>query len=157
MDIAWFDDVDVGYEMVGEYHDVDEQEIIEFARSWDPMPFHVDKAQALNSSYGGLIASGGHNYAIYLKLCHKQRPKLAVIAALTTQDMSFPHPIRPGDRLKLRGVCLSRRESRSKPDRGIVEIRSEVTNQNGVVVLQLTQSIMLAKRGSGHSAVFSMA
>lgn len=155
-DVAWFDDVDVGYAVIGEHHDVTEQEIIEFAQVWDPMPFHIDKAAALDSPYRGLIASGAHSYAIYLKLCHKQRPKLAVIAALTTRDMSFPNPIRPGDRLILRGVCLSRRESQSKPDRGIVEIRSEVSNQAGQVVLVLTQAIMLAKRGSGHSAVFSV-
>ncbi|NRB43029.1 MAG: acyl dehydratase [Pseudomonadales bacterium] len=156
MNTCYFEDAHVGYTTEAYEHKVTAKEIIDFALSWDPMPFHIDEALAKESVYKGLTASGAHVYAIMIKLAHKQQRKMAVIAALGVKNMSFSAPVRPDDILYLTGVCLTSRESKSKSDRGICEFEFKVINQHREVVLQLTQPLMLAKKNSGLD-VFSRA
>ncbi|CAB1369568.1 MaoC/PaaZ C-terminal domain-containing protein [Denitratisoma oestradiolicum] len=142
--LVWLDDIQPGYlYRVGPIK-ISEASIIDFARQWDPLPLHVAPIKAKHSPYGGLIASGAHTYAVYLQLCHQRQEQLAVLAALSIQQMNFPHPVRPGDQLHLEGHCLSCRPSRSRPDRGVAEFHSKLTNQEGQIVLSLTQSVLLA-------------
>jgi acyl dehydratase len=153
---CYFEDAEVGYKTEGYQHEVTESEIIEFAKAWDPMPFHVDPVAAKESPYKGLTASGAHVYSIFVKLAHKQERKMAVIAALGVENMKFANPVRPGDILHLTGECISSRESTSKPDRGVATFQFKVVNQSGTAVLDLVQPLLLAKRSSGLE-VFSKA
>jgi acyl dehydratase len=146
---CYFEDAIVGYTTSAYDHTISEDEIIAFAKQWDPMPFHVDIEAAKLSPYAGLTASGAHIYAIFVKLAHLQKRKMAVIAALGVKDMSFLQPVRPDDILHLEGECINARESSSKPDRGICEFLFKVINQHNDIVLQLAQPIMLAKKNSG--------
>lgn len=156
MSKCYFEDAEVGYVTEGHRHEVTESEIIEFAKAWDPMPFHLDPVSAKTSPYGGLTASGAHVYSIFVRLAHTQERKMAVIAALGVENMKFTNPVRPGDALHLIGECISARESASKPDRGISTFRFRVVNQSGATVLDLVQPLLLAKRNSGLD-VFSAA
>lgn len=156
MSKCYFEDATTGYKTSGHEHKLSKQEIIEFANTWDPMPFHVDEEAAKNGPYGGLTASGAHVYSIFVRLAHKQPRKLAVIAALGVEDMKFLAPVRPGDVIYLLGECISSRESSSKDDRGISTFLFKLLNQDDKVVFQLTQPLMLAKRKSTLD-VFSIA
>jgi acyl dehydratase len=152
----YFEDVPVGYRTSGHAHEVTAAEIIDFGRQWDPMPFHIDAGLAASSPYGGLIASGGHTYAIFLKLAHRQEHKLAVIAALGVDWMKFNDAVRPGDVLHMEGECVAARASASKPDRGICTFLFRLISQHGKVVLEMQQPLLLARRDSGLE-VFSLA
>lgn len=156
MSKCYFDDAVVGYVTEAYEHQVTEDEIINFAKTWDPMPFHIDPVAAKSTPYGGLTASGAHIYSIFVRLAHMQPKKMAVIAALGVDGMKFTNPVRAGDILHLTGECIESRESSTKNDRGISTFKFKVKNQEGKVVLELTQPLMLAKRSSGID-VFSKA
>ena len=146
MDLCYFEDVEPGYQAYGRSYRVSAEEIVEFASKWDPMPYHINELDAQESDFAGIVASSAHIYALFVRLMHKQERHMAVIAALSVNDMSFLRPVRPGDELFLSGVCLSARESESKSDRGICEFQWKLLNHRDEVVLSLKQTLMLAKR-----------
>ena len=151
MDLVYFEDIEVGRTDRRAHHDVTEAEIINFATQWDPYPFHIDKGEAERSPFRGLTASSGHTFAIYLKLGHtglRGKPRWAVLAALGVREMSFPNPVRPGDRLAWVSEVLSKRESQSKPDRGVVETSTTMENQRGEPVMVLGQAMLVQKRNA---------
>jgi acyl dehydratase len=115
---------------------VSESEIVEFATRYDPQPFHVDVEAARASIYGGLIASGWHTAALMMRLVVDGI--LADTAALGSpgvDELRWLLPVRPGDTLSVRMTVVEARVSRSKPDRGLVRARFEVTNQEGALVM----------------------
>jgi acyl dehydratase len=154
-DTLYFEDFEVGTKIaVGEYL-VTKQEMVEFAKKWDPQPYHVDEKAGEASAYGGLTASGSHIMAIRTWLLHhgkdsskspQQEEQAAIIGALGWDEVRFQNPVRPGDRLFLTREVLEKRESRSKPDRGVVQQLMTVSNQNGEPVLIHKDSILVAKR-----------
>ena len=151
MDLVYFEDIAVGSTDRMAYHDVTEAEIIEFAAQWDPYPFHLDKAEAERTPFRGLTASSGHTFAIYLKLGHtgaRGRPRWAVLAALGVRELSFPNPVRPGDRLEWASEVLSKRDSQSKPDRGVLDLSVTMVNQRDEPVMVLRQTMLIQKRGA---------
>jgi acyl dehydratase len=125
---------------------VQESEVIEFAREWDPQPFHLDHEAAEASVFGGLTACSAHIFAIMSKLGNSLEPQLAVMANLGMEEMRIPNPVRPGDRLRLVSECLEARVSRSKPDRGVVRFRAAVLNQRDEVVLSFVNLTMMRCR-----------
>ena len=118
-------------------HPVNAEEIKRFAGEWDPMPFHIDEEVAKLTPMGNLFASGAHNIAISIKLSHTmmERP-VAAIAGLGWQDVRFPLPVFAGDVLRLRTEVVEKRESQSKPDRGIVTTLITLLNQDDAVVTE---------------------
>ena len=112
--------------------------IVEFACEYDPQPMHTDPEQARVSIYGGLIASGWHTAAIYMRMLVD-----AVIGGSESlgspgiENLRWIKPVRPGDTLRGRFTVLEARPSNSRPDRGIVRSRGEMVNQEGEVVMQL--------------------
>ncbi|MEY2479294.1 MAG: hypothetical protein QOI04_221 [Verrucomicrobiota bacterium] len=113
-----------------------EKDIIDFARQFDPQPFHVDPAAAKKSIFGGLVASGWHTAAIAMRLYVTSDLNLdGGSIGLSVNDLEWPNPVRPGDTLQAEIEILSVRPSRSKPDRGVVEFRNITKNQNGDVVI----------------------
>lgn len=111
-------------------------EIVEFATKYDPQPMHVDPEAARQSIYGGLIASGWHTVASYMRLVVDN-----VIAGTVSlgspgvDQLRWLKPVRPGDTLQATFHILETRESNSRPDRGIVRSRGELTNQAGEIVM----------------------
>jgi acyl dehydratase len=117
---------------------VSADEIIEFARRWDPQQMHVDAELAAQGPYGGLIASGWHTAAIMMRLLVDQYlPTSASLGSPGIDELRWTVPVRPGDRLHLRVTIIEARRSRSKPDRGLVRTFVEAVNQRGEVAMSL--------------------
>lgn len=143
--MVFFEDMIPGEKTVGPCVTVDSTELIEFARIWDPMPFHVDE-RAGKAAFGSVTAPGIYTLALKQRLVHQLPDPHQVIASLGYDEVRFHQPVRPNDTLQLRVEWLSRRESRSKPDRGIVVIRFELVNQHGVTVMSHLDTVLVRRR-----------
>ena len=142
----YFDDVAVGGVMTaGPYH-VTRDEMVAYARKWDPFPFHVDEAAGRASMHGGLIASGEYTMAVKQSLMHRLGSNDALICSMGYDELRYLAPVRPDDRLTLSMECTEKRESSSKPDRGIVIYKVILTNQDDVAVLTYFDIVLLARR-----------
>ena len=125
------------------------EEIITFARQYDPQPFHTDEAAAKTSFYGGLIASGWQTVAIMMRLMWDAF--LSTTASLGSpgcDEIRWLKPVRPGDTLRARFTITEVVPSRSKPDRGIVPTFNEILNQHGEVVMTVRGLGMFGRRPS---------
>ena len=117
----YFEDYHVG--MIDEFGDiaVTAEEIVEFARRYDPQPMHVDSEAAARGPFGGLIASGWHTAAMVMRLfVEHYLSKVATLPSPGVDELRWVRPVRPGDTLRVRVTVLETRRSRSKPDRGLV-------------------------------------
>ncbi|MBI5651959.1 MAG: MaoC family dehydratase [Chloroflexi bacterium] len=118
---------------------VEESEIIEFARKFDPQIFHLDPIAAKETIFGGLVASGWHTAALMMRLyVDHYLPTVASLASPGIDELRWLKPVRPGDVLSIRVTILEANRSRSKPDRGIIRSLLEVMNQTGEVVMTMT-------------------
>jgi acyl dehydratase len=143
---GWFEDMTVGdADAIGEYL-VDETEMVDFARKWDPFPFHVDRAEAERSIHGGLIASGEYTMAIKQILLHRKGIPPGVMASLGYDELRYLAPVRAGDRISVHLEVLEKRESKSKPDRGIVRVRTTLENQDKAPLLTYIDNVLIAKK-----------
>lgn len=143
---VYFEELEVGSRRSTGAVELTREEIIDFAREWDPLPIHVDPEAAASSQFGSLTACGSHVFCVATKLANQLKP-LAVIAGLK-QELEFTAVVRPGDRLSLHSECVDKRVSRSKPDRGIVTFLAEIANQDGTVVLRMRSTLLLKRRPS---------
>jgi acyl dehydratase len=118
--------------------EVEEAEVIAFARRFDPQPFHIDPEVAAQTMFGGLIASGWHTASLTMRLCvDHYLSKVASLGSPGIEELRWLKPVRPGDALSVRVAIVETKRSRSKPDRGIVTSFIETLNQNGEVVMTL--------------------
>lgn len=125
---------------VAEFGDylVTEEEIIDFARRYDPQPFHIDRQAAAESIYGDLIASGWMTGSIMMRLMVDHFVSAASsMGSPGVDEVRWLKPVRAGDRLRLRVTTIDARRSQSKPDRGVVQVLQEMLNQNGETVMSL--------------------
>jgi acyl dehydratase len=114
------------------------QEIVEFARAYDPQPMHTDPEAARASIYGGLIASGWHTAGAYMRLLvDSVIGESDSIGSPGIDNLRWLKPVRPGDTLRGRFTVLEANRSRSRPDWGIVRSRGEMLNQNDEVVMSV--------------------
>ena len=128
-------------------HTVGADEIVAFATSWDPQPFHLDQQVAAQSIYGGLIASGWHTCCIFMRLfADGLLNRAAAMGSPGVDEVRWLKPVRPGDTLLGRVEVLEVRPSRSRPDRGIARLRSSVSNQDGEEVLSFVAAVMFGRR-----------
>jgi acyl dehydratase len=133
----YFEDYPVGAIFTGGPISVSEQEILDFARRYDPQPMHIDKAAAEIGQFGGLIASGWHTGSLMMQLLAKHFVPQGNLASPGLDELRWQRPVRPGDQLSLRVIVESARRSRSKPDQGVVVSLVEVLNQTGEAVMTL--------------------
>jgi acyl dehydratase len=127
--------------------ELSKDELLAFARQYDPQPFHVDEVAARDSIYGGLIASGMHTLALFCRLFVDGLLNQAVsLGSPGFEHLEWPLPVRAGDTLHGRCTILECRASRSKPDRGIVRLRGELRNQRGEVVLRIEAVNFIGRR-----------
>ena len=126
---------------------VDEAEIVEFARRFDPQYIHIDREQAARGPFGGLIASGWHTAAMMMRLIVDNfLPKHASRGSPGIDELRWLRPVRPGDTLSVRLSVLEATRSRSKPDRGVVRTLCEVLTQDRAGVMSLKAMNIIACR-----------
>ena len=144
--MQYFEDLQPGDVVMGPTFVVERDEMVEFARRWDPQPFHLDDAVADELfGEGGVTAPGVFNMAVRTRLLH-DTPNLAVIAALGYDELRFHAPVRAGDSLQLRQEWLDKRVSDSKPDRGVARSRLSLINQDGVEVMNHIDTILVRRK-----------
>ena len=150
MEARWFEDYVVGSTSEHGSIRVDETELVDFGRRFDPQPFHVDREAAATGPYGGLIASGWHTCALMMRLLAEQYLSPASsLGSPGVDELRWLRPVRPGDELRLRVTVEEARLSRSKPDRGLVRTRVELLDDGGEAVLRLLAMNLIRTRPTG--------
>ena len=143
----YFEDFVVGYCFTTDRYLVPKDEIIDFARQWDPQPFHIDETVVDDYPYGGLIASGWHTLLISFRLMLATgKFKECSIGSPGMQELRWLLPVKPGDTLYNRARVDSAKQSKSKPDRGFVTVQYEVLNQKDQKVATYSITHMLRVR-----------
>lgn len=148
MPARYFEDMQVGLVFAGERYVVEREEMIAFARKWDPRPIHLDEQAGRDAGFGGVIASGAYSTAIFTRLALAARESdggHAVIAGLGA-TMTLPLPVRAGDVLEFRSEIVEVRPSKSRPETGVVSMRSTLANQDGAIVYETTTATLVARR-----------
>ena len=145
--MLYWEDFPVGDTMEMGSHTFTEAEIIDFARQFDPQPFHIDAAAAKNSFFGGLIASGWHTCAIAMRLMvDKYVARSASLGSPGLDNIRWVAPVRVGDTISYRRTTTAARPSESKPGIGLVHSRWEATNQRGETVMTMEGWGMFRRR-----------
>ena len=147
MPAQYFEDFGPGQTVELGSRTVTEEEIVAFARQWDPQPFHTDAEAARDSVFGGLIASGWHTGAMWMRLyVDSLLDNTASHGSPGVEELRWLAPVRPGDTLTGRLEVLEAVPSERRPDRGTVRIRAEMVNQDGVTVMSMTSRIHFGRR-----------
>ncbi len=142
----WYEDFEVGEEFRSPAKTLTEAEIIQFAFTYDPQPFHIDTRAAEASIYEGLIASGWHVASVAFRLATATGVLgEASLGSPGIDELRWPRPVRPGDSITTIVRVADKRLSRSKPDRGIVTLDYRIVNQNEEVVMTM-RGIQLIRR-----------
>jgi acyl dehydratase len=146
-DERYFEDYVAG--SVYEFGDftVTEADVVDFAKRFDPQYIHTDPDRAKNGPFKGLIASGWHSGAILCRLMVDHYiSHVASLGSPGVDEMRWLHPVRPGDKLRIRTKITETRLSKSKPDRGLVSCEVEMINQYDQPVMSLKITNLLSKR-----------
>jgi acyl dehydratase len=142
----YLEDLHVGDRFGSETIEVTKESIFDFARQFDPQPFHLETEAAEQSIFKELTASGWHTAAMSMRLfVTGQFKPVGGSIGLAVDELRWPKPVRPGDILRVETEILNVRPSRSKPDRGIIRIRNMTTNQLGEVVQTFLAFVMVRR------------
>ena len=125
---------------------VTEEEIIEVGRRWDPRPYHTDPAAAAGSIFGSVVACSAHLFCIVSWLAHHVDEDVAALSGLGWNNIHMHAPVRPGDEISLKAVCLEARPSKSRPDCGVVTCRNDMYNQRQEMVFSAEVSLLVKVR-----------
>lgn len=126
---------------------VDEERLKAFAAEFDPQPFHLDEVAARQSIFQGLAASGWHTAAMTMRLLVEGNLKPAGgIVGAGFDEFRWPRPVRPGDELRAESEVLDVRPSKSRPDQGLIKVRTTTLNQDGEAVQIMTGNLMVRRR-----------
>ena len=146
--MIYFEDLVVGEETLFGHYDVTREEVLDFARKYDPQPFHLSDEAAAKTHFGKLAASGWHTAAMTMAVIVKAmgtQPQ-ASLGSPGVDELRWLRPVYPGDRLTMRGTILDKTPSRSKPDLGSFRTQTIVTNQDGIAVLRFTSIVLIKRR-----------
>ena len=145
--MIYFEDLEVGAETYFSSYDVRREEVLEFARKYDPQPFHLSDEEAAKTHFGRLAASGWHTAAMTMAVIarHVVEHKQAGLGSPGIDELRWKKPVYPGDTLHVRGRILEKTPSRSRPEMGSFRTETNVTNQDDQLVMSFT-SIVLIQR-----------
>lgn len=144
----YLEDLHVGQRFTSATYLMDEDRIKSFAEEFDPQPFHLDEAAARGTIFNGLSASGWHTAAVAMRLLVTGGLPLGNGIIGLGGELAWPKPTRPGDTLHVESEVLEIQPSRSKPNQGIVKIRSTTLNQDGEPVHMFTSKVLVFRRAS---------
>lgn len=126
---------------------IDKERIKTFAADFDPQPFHPDEQAARDTIFRGLAASGWHTAAVTMRLLVESdlKPACGIVGA-GFDELRWPRPVRPGDELRIESEVLEVRPSRSRPDQGLIKVRTTTLNQNGEAVQVAIGNLVVPRR-----------
>jgi acyl dehydratase len=148
--MQYFEDLVIGAETDFGTYDVTREEVIEFARKYDPQPFHLSDEAAAETHFGRLSASGWHTAAMTMAVIARKvvGEKQAGLGSPGIDELRWLKPVYPGDTLHVRGEILDKTPSRSRPEMGSFRTRTTVTNQDGVPVMTFVSIVLIRRRPS---------
>ena len=147
MMVRYLEDFEPGQQFGSKRLVVDRDRIKSFAAEFDPQPFHLDETAARDTFFKGLAASGWHTAAMTMRLLleGELKPAGGIIGA-GFDEMRWPKPVRPGDELRVESEVLEVRPSKSRPEQGVIKVRTTTLNQNDEAVQVLVGSLVVARR-----------
>lgn len=146
-DALFLEDLEIGRPYASGDYEITQAEILEFAKRYDPQPFHLDPEAAKSSAFGKLVASGWHTAAIAMRLRVTGELRLAGgWIGMGIESLKWPKPVVPGDRLRCETEVLDKRESKSNPKRGVIRVRTSLFNQNGDLVFETISAQIVDRR-----------
>ncbi|MEO8176899.1 MAG: MaoC family dehydratase [Sphingomicrobium sp.] len=146
--MKYFEDIAVGEQTTFGDYDVTREEILEFARKYDPQPFHLSDEAAARTHFGRLAASGWHTTAMTMAVivAYFTKHEQAGLGSPGIDELRWLKPVHPGDRLTVSGTVVDKTPSRSKPGIGTIRTNTLVTNQDGVDVMRFTSIVIIQRR-----------
>jgi acyl dehydratase len=143
----YMDDLKVGQKFTSGPLDVTADDIMAYAKKYDPQDFHTDPARAKNTVFGELIASGWHTASLTMRLIIEASPPMkGGMIGRSVERMSWLKPVKPGDKLFFEGEILDLRASNSNPERGIMRVKNTTFNQNHEPVLEMETVVFVPRR-----------
>jgi acyl dehydratase len=142
----YLEDLHPGQKFTSHAEEITEAAIKEFAEKFDPQPFHLDNEAAKATLFGGLAASGWHTAAFTMRLNVTGGPKLAGGIIGGGGEINWPTPVRPGDILHVEYEVLEVTESRTRPERGTILLKTETKNQHGTIVQTTKVRLIVPRR-----------
>ena len=146
--MIYLDDLELGAETIFGSYEVTREEVLDFARKYDPQPFHLSDEAAAKTHFGRLAASGWHTCAMVMAVIarHVVKEEQAGLGSPGIDELRWLKPVYPGDTLNVASRIVEIRPSRSKPEIGSFRSATTVTNQDGVPVLTFTSIVLMRRR-----------
>jgi acyl dehydratase len=146
--MIYFEDLELGAETYFGSYEVTREEVLEFARKYDPQPFHLSDEAAAKTHFGRLAASGWHTTAMTMAVIarHVVDQKQAGLGSPGIDELRWKKPVYPGDTLHVNSRIVDKRPSQSRPDIGSFRTATTVTNQDGEVVMTYTSIVLIRRR-----------
>jgi acyl dehydratase len=144
----YFEDLEVGRKSSFGHYDVTRDEVMEFARKYDPQPFHLDDDAAAQTHFGRLSASGWHTCAMMMSMLveNMRAHRQAGLGSPGMDNLRWTRPVYPGDTLRVESEVISKRRSASRPEMGLFKSTVKVFNQNDETVLEMTSNGLIQVR-----------
>jgi acyl dehydratase len=152
MNARYFEDFAVGQTFGSGRRRIEGERIKSFAAEFDPQPFHLDDEAARATIFHGLAASGWHTAALSMRLLveGELRPAGGIIGG-RLEELHWPRPVRPGDELRVESEVIEARPSNSRPDQGLIKLRTTTLNQNSEPVQIFVANLFVPRRSSAAS------
>ena len=146
--MLYWEDMVVGSSREFGHYDVTREEVLEFARNYDPQPFHLSDEAAAKTHFGKIAASGWHTGSMSMRVIVDALGKepQAGLGSPGIDELRWLKPVYPGDRLTVHGTIVDKTPSRSKPTLGTIRTETIVTNQEGVDVMRYTSIVLMQRR-----------
>ena len=146
--MIYFEDLEVGAETDFGTYEVTREEVLDFARKYDPQPFHLSDVDAAQTHFGRIAASGWHTAAMTMAVIarHVVAHEQAGLGSPGIDELRWKKPVYPGDTLHVRGQILEKTPSRSKPEIGSFRTQTMVTNQTGETVMTFISIVLIRRR-----------
>ena len=146
--MQYFEHLEVGAETYFGSYDVTREEILDFARKYDPQPFHLSDEEAAKTHFGRIAASGWHTASMTMAVIarHVVEHEQAGLGSPGIDDLRWKKPVYPGDTLHVYGEIVEKAPSRSKPEMGSFRTHTTVTNQDAVPVMTFTSIVLIRRR-----------
>jgi acyl dehydratase len=146
--MRYFEDLEIGAETDFGSYEVTREEVLDFARKYDPQPFHLSDEEAAKTHFGRIAASGWHTCAMTMAVVarHVVDGEQEGLGSPGIDELRWLKPVYPGDTLHVKGKLIEKTPSRSKPEIGSFRTETTVTNQDGVPVMRFTSIVLIRRR-----------